>query len=85
MIKKAKLILSSYRESLAMHGRINPVTYIFMSKNFDGLKDTQTQELEILRADQVYTANMTPEQIEQRIQADIPLDDDPDNTAEIVP
>lgn len=45
IIKRAKVALSSYREGLAMSGKVNPVTAIFWSKNFDGMSDVQTIEV----------------------------------------
>lgn len=42
LIKKAARAIGVYREGLALEGKINPVTYIFMGKNYDGLQD-QTQ------------------------------------------
>lgn len=65
MIKKGKLALSAYRESLAMAGRLNPVTYIFQSKNFDGLSDTQTFEVNS-KADEDYLA-LSQEDVQRRI------------------
>lgn len=83
-IKRAKLVLSAYRESLAMTGKLNPATAIFWGKNFDQMSDVQTHEIEVLRVGQTYSAELTPDEISKRIQADIPLDDPDDNTAEII-
>lgn len=73
IIKKAKLTLSTYRESLAMSGKVNPVTAIFWSKNFDGMQDTQQIEV---TAQPGAAATMTPEEIARQIEQDIPIDGD---------
>ena len=73
LLKKAKLTLSTYRESLALTGKLNPVTAIFWSKNFDGMQD-QTQ-IEVT-AQAGPAATMTPEQIARQIEKDIPIDAD---------
>lgn len=41
LVKKAKELLASFDASLVMEGKLNPVSYIFRSKNYHGLKDTQ--------------------------------------------
>lgn len=41
IIKKAKQILASMDAELAAEGRIQPVVYMFRSKNFYGMSDTQ--------------------------------------------
>jgi DNA-binding XRE family transcriptional regulator len=41
IIKKAKQILASMDAELAAEGRIQPVVYLFRSKNFYGMKDQQ--------------------------------------------
>lgn len=71
LLKKAKLVLSTYRESLALAGKLNPVTAIFWAKNFDQMQD-QTQ-IEVT-AQQGPAAGMTPEQIARQIEQDIPID-----------
>ena len=84
LIKRAKTTLSAYRESLAMCGKLNPVTAIFWGKNFDSMSDSQT--LEITRSD-IYAsdmARMTPEEISARIAQDIPLEPLEDTTAEVL-
>lgn len=47
LIKKAQRAMSQYREGLATAGRLNPATYIFMGKNFDGLSDDPQIRVEI--------------------------------------
>lgn len=41
LVKKAKQLLGSIDAELAVSGKINPIVYIFRSKNFFGMKDTQ--------------------------------------------
>lgn len=71
MLKKATRAIGAYRENLASEGKINPVTYIFMSKNYDGLTDTQ--QIEVTAAPGP-AASMTPEEIAHQIEQDIPID-----------
>lgn len=71
LIQKARHAMSAYREGLALEGRINPVTYIFMGKNFDGLQD-QTH-IEVTAAPGP-AANLSPDQIAKQIEQDIPLE-----------
>ena len=66
--------LGLYREQLRSDGKINPVTGIFWQKNWDGLKDQQEVVLEPRRQ---IEADQTPEQVQQMLEADIPLDEDP--------
>ena len=65
LIKKAKLTLSTYRESLAMSGKVNPVTAIFWSKNFDGMTDVQ--QIEVTAADSTSPLQLTQEELQRRI------------------
>lgn len=39
MLKRAKAIISTMDAELAMTGKIQPVVYIFRSKNFYGMRD----------------------------------------------
>lgn len=82
IIQKGIRAMSTYRELLVNHGRLNPVSYIFQAKNFDHLADVQA--FEISRADEArqLEASMTPAQIAARIEADIPIDD---YSAEVLP
>lgn len=73
LLKKCKRILSTYRESLVMAGKVNPVTAIFWAKNFDGMEDSTRIEVS---ADSNQRANLTPEQIARQIEQDIPIDSD---------
>lgn len=79
IIKKGKLALSTFRESLAMSGKINPVTSIFWAKNFDGMTDTH--EISVSQRDTL-TATNSPEEIDEmlkRVELDIPVDDFDEN------
>lgn len=71
MLKKANRSIGAYRENLALNGKINPVTYIFMGKNYDGLTDTQQIEVSAAPGP---AAQQTPEEIARQIEQDIPLD-----------
>ena len=64
LLKKCKVALSSYREGLAMNGKVNPVTALFWAKNFDGMADTQTIEIQTDRTDAM---QLTQEDINKRI------------------
>lgn len=70
-IKKSLDILSAIREQLAANGKINPVTAIFWQKNFDGLKDQQEV---ILEPKKQIEANQSPEEVQQMLEQDIPID-----------
>lgn len=71
ILKKAARAVGVYREGLAMEGKINPVTYIFMGKNYDGLQDQTTLNIS---ADPGPAARMTPEEVAKQIEKDIPID-----------
>lgn len=73
ILKKATVAIGQYREGLALEGKINPVTYIFMGKNYDGLQDQTTLEV---TTSQGPTAQRTPEEIARQIEQDIPIDAD---------
>lgn len=73
IIKKATIAIGQYREGLALTGKLNPVTYIFMGKNYDGLTDTQQIEV---TAQPGAAATMTPEEIARQIEQDIPIEAD---------
>lgn len=73
VIKKACLIISEYREQLCAQGKLNPVTAIFWQKNYDGLSDVTTLEI---NADTRQEARLSPEQIAKQIEQDIPIDVD---------
>jgi len=73
LIKKAKLILSTYRESLAMSGKLSPPVAIFWAKNYDQMTDET--KIEVV-ASTGPAAGMTPEEIARQIEQDIPIDAD---------
>lgn len=79
LLKKAKIALGTYREQLALNGKVNPVVALFWGKNFDHLTDVQ--QLEVSRSDQErFEPHMTPEEIAEQvrlqIEQDIPIDGD---------
>lgn len=45
MIQKARVAISSYREQLAMAGKVSPPIAIFWAKNFDGMQDITTVQV----------------------------------------
>ncbi len=45
MIQKARVAISSYREQLAMAGKVSPPIAIFWAKNFDGMQDITTMQV----------------------------------------
>ena len=73
MMKKAVRAIGVYREGLALEGKINPVTYIFMGKNYDGLED---QTKLAIQADTGPAATLSPEEVAKQIEQDIPIDAD---------
>ena len=73
LIKKAQQAMGAYREGLALKGKLNPVTYIFMGKNYDGLEDQTRVEV---TANTGPAPTMTPEEIARQIEQDIPIDAD---------
>ena len=79
VIKKGKLALGTFRESLALSGKLNPVTAIFWGKNFDQMSDTH--EISVSQRDTL-TATNSPEEIDEmlkRVELDIPVDDFDEN------
>lgn len=77
MMKNAVRAIGSYREGLALEGKVHPTTYIFMSKNYDGLEDNTRIEVS---ADTGNAARLTPEQVARQIERDIPIDVEFDDT-----
>ena len=65
LLKKAKQTLSTYRESLAMTGKLNPVTAIFWAKNYDGMTDVQ--QIEVTAADNTSPLQLSQEELQKRI------------------
>lgn len=60
IVKRAKEFLASYDAEVAMNGKLNPVLYIFRSKNYYGLQDKQEITIEPKQND---LQQMTPEDI----------------------
>lgn len=58
VIKRAKEFMANFDAKAVMEGKLNPVTYIFRSKNYYGLKDQQD-------------VVVTPNQIETRPRAEL--------------
>ena len=73
LLKRSKQVLSSYRESLAMTGKLHPATAIFWAKNFDQMEDQTRIEV---TAQQGPAAQLAPEEIARQIEKDIPIDAD---------
>ena len=73
MMKKAARAVGVYREGLALEGKINPVTYIFMGKNYDSLSDATTLNIS---ADSGSMARRSPDEVARQIEKDIPIDAD---------
>lgn|GEM_PF-6022965 len=72
-IKRACKALSLYRESLGSAGKLNPATLIFWQKNYDGLEDIQRIDID---ANNAPKADMTADEIEQKLLEDLPIDSD---------
>jgi hypothetical protein len=65
IIKKAARAVGVFREGLALEGKINPITYIFMGKNYDHLADSQ--QIEVTANSQTSAAQLTREELRKRI------------------
>lgn len=70
IIKKAKEILAAFDAKMAQNGKLNPVLYIFRSKNYYGLKD-QTDH--VITANSGYEQPKTPEELDKLVE--LPPDD----------
>ena len=71
LIDRAKQVLESLTESWLLAGRTNPVSGIFVLKSQFGYKDSIS--VEVSQANPL-EAQLTPEEIAERIAADIPAD-----------
>lgn len=73
-VQGAKGMISAFIEQAALQGQINPVTSIFLMKNWMRYQDNYSFEgsPQPLR----FAPSMSPEEIAARIEQDIPLDDD---------
>lgn len=80
-ISQAKRVLNALLEDWEVTGRINPVAAIWLQKNHFLYRETFSVELS--DRPRMLTASMTPEQIQQRLSQDIPLDLEELETAEI--
>ena len=72
-IKGAKAMISAFVEQAALSGQLNPVSAIFLMKNW--MRYTDSYLLDTPQRAQQYQG-MTPEEIAAQIEADIPLDED---------
>lgn len=81
LITRAKGVLEALTEQWMSVGKINPISGIFLLKSQFGYKDTVTLEVS---ANNAITAQMTPEQVLERIEQDIPLDTPDTPGAEIL-
>lgn len=73
LITKAKQTLAAYMEYLSQNSKINPVTAIFLMKNHFGYADKT--EVELVPKNQL-ESTMSSDEILQRIEQDIPIDDE---------
>lgn len=78
-IRGAKSLINSFLEQVSLSGALNPVSSIFLLKNWANYRDTV--EIEDNRGQ--LSARMTPDQIREQIEKDIPIDLDDVETAEI--
>lgn len=73
-VQKAKAFIEMFLESAFQSGKINPVSGIFLLKNWFQYRDT----VEISTANNAAPkADMSPEEIRQIIETDIPMDTEP--------
>jgi hypothetical protein len=71
LIKKAKDIIATYDANLVAEGKLNPVTYIFRSKNYYGMKDQQEH---VITPNNPLGDVTSPEEIKKRLAEGIPED-----------
>ena len=71
VIKKAKDIIATYDANLVAEGKLNPVTYIFRSKNYYGMKDQQEH---VITPNNPLGDATSPEEIKKRLDEGIPED-----------
>lgn len=72
IIKKAKVLLSSIDAKLVASGELNPVTYIFRSKNYYGMVDKT--EIEHQVGDPYGEKAQTQEELQAKYQKSLPED-----------
>lgn len=71
IIRDAKHLILSLLETWHITGKINPVSALFLSKNLGGYTD-------VVQVEPINTAPrpvLTPEQIQQKLTEDLPIDD----------
>lgn len=73
VIKKSCQIMSQIREQLMADRKVDTATGIFWQKNYDGLKDQQEV---IVEPRKQIEADKTPEEVQQMLADDIPIDVD---------
>jgi hypothetical protein len=72
-VRAAKSLINSFIEQAMMSGTINPIPALFLAKNWMGYKDSYLFEQQGQQDTQPY-AHLTPEEVRQRIEQDIPID-----------
>lgn len=72
-ITQAKQTIISMIEQWGQTGKINPIPMIFLLKNHAAYRDSVNIET---TSHGMLSANLTPDQIRQRIEQDIPIDTD---------
>lgn len=68
----AKSFINAYLEQCSLSGKVNPVTGIFLLKNWAGYRDSYQLE----SGQPGLHPEMTPEEIARKIEQDIPVDTD---------
>src|SRR5690606_23107268 len=71
MINKARDLIAAYDANLVAEGKLNPVTYIFRSKNYYGMKDQQEH---VITPNNPLGDAASPEEIKRRLDEGIPDD-----------
>lgn len=71
LIKRAKELIAAYDANLVAEGKLNPVTYIFRSKNYYGMKDQQEH---VITPNNPLGDASSPEEIKKRLEEGIPED-----------
>ena len=66
-LKNAIQVCHSLQEESTLHGNINPVLYMFLSKNYYGMQDTNTLSLTTQLTDNTINTNNTMKVIQEQI------------------
>lgn len=74
LAQSAKAFIAAYIEQASLSGRLNPASSIFLLKNWCSYKDSYSFETTERTTD--LRATQSPEEILQRIEQDIPIDED---------